>query len=224
MSSNHTSRWVYLIGSHVARPVKIGVAKNPEARVNELLTGSPVPLHLIWKTRGGRALERGLHEYFVPYRLHGEWFDFGGENPTALVASAAALMGFVTHPERVAVESRLRAVHGVLTAGEPTLINHLIKAAAAADREVIALSGAFACLAEIDTRYRRAEGESDRQYETRAGMLLANALKAEGVRVNAARISATDGRRYRGYRLVDLQAALTVRFEGRSPSASTTRR
>lgn len=106
MSRRNCKRWVYLIGSPVIRPVKIGVSNEPEARLEDLQTGSPVPLHLLWKTPGGQALESALHAYFEPYRSHGEWFDFGEENPAALVATAAVLLGYRAQPERVSGEIR----------------------------------------------------------------------------------------------------------------------
>ena len=106
MSRRNCKRWVYLIGSPVIRPVKIGVSNEPEARLEDLQTGSPVPLHLLWKTPGGQALESALHAYFEPYRTHGEWFDFGEENPAALVATAAVLLGYRAQPERVSGELR----------------------------------------------------------------------------------------------------------------------
>ena len=106
MSRRNSKRWVYLIGSPVIRPVKIGVSNEPEARLEDLQTGSPVPLHLLWKTPGGQALESALHAYFEPYRSHGEWFDFGEENPAALVATAAVLLGYRAQPERVPGELR----------------------------------------------------------------------------------------------------------------------
>lgn len=113
MGRKRSRRWVYLIGSPDVRSVKIGVSNEPEARLEDLRTGSPVVLHLLWKTPGGQALESALHAYFAAYRTHGEWFDFGDENPVALVATAAVLMGYRTQPERVSGE--LRYGHGYCT-------------------------------------------------------------------------------------------------------------
>lgn len=101
MSRRRSRRHVYLVGSPAVRPVKIGVSDNPEARLADLQVGSPVPLLLLWRTPGGQRLESALHDYFAPYRLHGEWFDFGEENPAALVATAAVLLGYRSQPEKV---------------------------------------------------------------------------------------------------------------------------
>ncbi|WP_406425660.1 GIY-YIG nuclease family protein [Streptomyces sp. NBC_00842] len=106
--SRKSKRWVYLIGSPVSRAVKIGVSNDPDARRADLQVGSPVPLMVLWKTRGGQALESALHDYFAPYRTQGEWFDFGDESPTALVATAAVLMGHRAQPEKVPAAARYR--------------------------------------------------------------------------------------------------------------------
>ncbi|MEU3363876.1 MarR family transcriptional regulator [Streptomyces pseudogriseolus] len=87
-------RWVYVIGSPVVRPVKIGVSDDPEARLDDLQTGSPVPLVLLWQVHGGQRLEIALHERFAAVRTHGEWFDFGDDDPVLTVAEEAARLGY----------------------------------------------------------------------------------------------------------------------------------
>lgn len=108
MSRRNCKRWVYLIGSPDVRMVKIGMSADPKVRLEDMQTGSPVRLHLLWQTPGGRALEAALHAYFAAYRTHGEWFDFGDENPAALVATAAVLLGYRSQPQRVSGELRYR--------------------------------------------------------------------------------------------------------------------
>ncbi|NUW45513.1 GIY-YIG nuclease family protein [Nonomuraea rhodomycinica] len=81
--------------------MKIGVSFNPDKRLEELQVGSPVALRMLWKTPGGRDMERVLHACFRSYWKHGEWFDFGDEDPVALVAATAALLGFWKLPEAV---------------------------------------------------------------------------------------------------------------------------
>ncbi|MFE3206115.1 GIY-YIG nuclease family protein [Embleya sp. NPDC059237] len=65
MSGKKSKRWVYLIGSPALRTVKIGVSNDPDARLADLQVGSPVALHLLWKTPGGQGLEAALHAYFA---------------------------------------------------------------------------------------------------------------------------------------------------------------
>lgn len=84
-----TQARIYLIGSPDARPVKIGTSQRPTARLAACQAGSPVPLTLLWETPGDRFLEELLHEHFAPFRIHGEWFDFGDQDPVPLVKDAA---------------------------------------------------------------------------------------------------------------------------------------
>jgi DNA-binding MarR family transcriptional regulator len=89
-----SNRWVYVIGSPVVRPVKIGVSDDPEERLDDLQTGSPVPLVLLWQVHGGQRLESLLHERFAASRMHGEWFDLGDTDPVLAVAEEAARLGY----------------------------------------------------------------------------------------------------------------------------------
>lgn len=89
---------MYLVGSLVVRPVKIGTATDIADCIRILQSGSPVPLHVMWQTRAGRALEGALHERFEDRRQHGDWYDFGDEHPVALVATAAVDLGYRAFP------------------------------------------------------------------------------------------------------------------------------
>nr|WP_272924116.1 MULTISPECIES: GIY-YIG nuclease family protein [unclassified Streptomyces] len=207
-----------MVGTHQARPVKIGVANDVEVRVRELQIGSPVPLYLIWKTRGGQALERDLHERFAPYRIHGEWFDFGDENPAALVATAAVLMGYVTHAERAHVEHDYVAPRIAYLTGKKSLINHLIDAANTTGRGNVTKQEVFAYMASVDLSYVRVEGESDRLYWSRVGRLLAATMVEQMLDVPVAQLTLIEGQpRVRGFRLNDLQEVLAELLERRPP-------
>ncbi|MCX4581352.1 GIY-YIG nuclease family protein [Streptomyces sp. NBC_01571] len=78
--------------------MKIGTASDVAARLRDLQCGSPVRLHVMWQTRGGRDLELALHQRFSAYRVHGEWFDFGEDHPVAIVATAAVDLGHRAYP------------------------------------------------------------------------------------------------------------------------------
>lgn len=55
--------------------IKIGVAKNPRARLRTLQAMSPVRLRLVLVLPGiGAKGEAELHERFAEHRSHGEWF------------------------------------------------------------------------------------------------------------------------------------------------------
>lgn len=224
MDSCRESRWVYLVGTRQARPVKIGVASVVEVRIAELQTGSPLPLYLIWKTRGGQSLERDLHQRFAPYRIHGEWFDFGDENPAAVVASAAVLMGYVTHAELANVEHDYVAPQITYLTGKKTLINHLIDAAKLTGRGNVTKREVFAYLATVDPLYVRVDGESDHLYWCRVGKRLATAMVEEMLDVPVAQLTLIEGQpRVRGFRLSDLQETLADLLE-RRPARRAKRR
>lgn len=78
------TRHVYIISSirnglHAA-PVKIGVARNPNSRLQCLQTGSAIHLALTFsfplpKSIPADEIERQAHTYFSSKRIRGEWFD-----------------------------------------------------------------------------------------------------------------------------------------------------
>lgn len=68
------SEWIYLIGSGVDGPIKIGYARNPRFRLSELQVGNPVQLYLLAAFRGGPDVELMLHAVFDEDRMAGEWF------------------------------------------------------------------------------------------------------------------------------------------------------
>ncbi|WP_331728809.1 GIY-YIG nuclease family protein [Streptomyces canus] len=81
---------VYVIGGPGLPYVKIGTSGDPEARLRQLQSGSPVPLSVLWSTPGDTALERELHARFAAHRAHGEWFDLTPlGDPVSVVREAA---------------------------------------------------------------------------------------------------------------------------------------
>lgn len=72
------SNFVYFLA---AGPfLKIGKTSGaPDARIRELQTGCPFPIHLVAHTTGGMKRERELHKQFAKYRAHGEWFRHEGD-------------------------------------------------------------------------------------------------------------------------------------------------
>lgn len=79
---------IYVIGGEAASLVKIGYANNPVRRLTELQVSNPVRLEILATLPGARAEERQLHRHFTSHRRHGEWFDFGPEDPVRAVVSA----------------------------------------------------------------------------------------------------------------------------------------
>ncbi|MEE9610392.1 MAG: GIY-YIG nuclease family protein [Desulfatiglandales bacterium] len=66
---------IYFIQAVNGGPIKIGLAKNPKARLSELQTAHPYELHIVGVIpNGGKLLESSLHKQFANERLNGEWF------------------------------------------------------------------------------------------------------------------------------------------------------
>jgi hypothetical protein len=80
----------YLISVDDSQTVKIGIAKDPKARMATLQTGHPMKLSLLWTFDGD--YERELHEAFARLRVRGEWFDLGrlGGDPVQAVRAVVA--------------------------------------------------------------------------------------------------------------------------------------
>lgn len=89
------SSFVYVIKAPNDR-VKIGVTKNPSARLAALQTGSHMRLRFafIGCTPGeGYDIEGAAHNVLAAYRLEGEWFDVPAEMAVAAVTSCAWKLG-----------------------------------------------------------------------------------------------------------------------------------
>ncbi len=66
--------WIYFIEDTASGRVKIGRSNNPNARLQQLQTGSSGRLQLILTIRGSASRERELHQQFGQDRIQGEWF------------------------------------------------------------------------------------------------------------------------------------------------------
>jgi hypothetical protein len=69
--------WVYFIQQRCeceSAPIKIGVAKDPFARLASLQTGSPHQLEIVGLIDGDWAVEKEMHRRFADARMEGEWF------------------------------------------------------------------------------------------------------------------------------------------------------
>lgn len=67
---------VYFIATETE--VKIGVARDPIARMATLQIGSAATLRLLGSMFGGADLERALHRRFAQYHIRGEWYRLEG--------------------------------------------------------------------------------------------------------------------------------------------------
>lgn len=76
---------VYAIQAGAGGPIKIGIAADPNKRLQNLQTASYTKLQLIAAFEGGRREERALHERFAAHRLEGEWFSVDAETVLAAI-------------------------------------------------------------------------------------------------------------------------------------------
>lgn len=65
---------IYFIQQGASGPIKIGLAKHPRRRLNNLQVGSSEPLNLVLDFRGPPEMERLLHGLVRRYHMRGEWF------------------------------------------------------------------------------------------------------------------------------------------------------
>jgi hypothetical protein len=65
---------IYFTQDKQTKAIKIGYSKNPIKRRASLQSSTPGELVLLGTIHGGLEHERGLHDDFAEYRVHGEWF------------------------------------------------------------------------------------------------------------------------------------------------------
>lgn len=70
---------VYLISDESNNCCKIGISKDPNARLKKLQTSNPSKLvlyfsHIFTDTGSARTIERQAHKKLEKYRMQGEWF------------------------------------------------------------------------------------------------------------------------------------------------------
>lgn len=67
---------IYFIEGRHTGLIKVGFTEHdPKVRLRDLQTGSPDTLSLIGVVDGDQKLERELHDSFVLFWHHGEWFE-----------------------------------------------------------------------------------------------------------------------------------------------------
>lgn len=69
--------------------IKIGSSKNPEGRLKDLQTGSPLKIRLIGKIKcknefHAKQIEKLAHNIFYKQRRHGEWFNLKDNHITQI--------------------------------------------------------------------------------------------------------------------------------------------
>jgi len=80
---------MYVIGSSISGPVKLGISANPDQRVRQLQTGHAERLQVFHRepvpNTKARAFEKLLHRDVGYRRTVGEWFDLDVEQAVAQV-------------------------------------------------------------------------------------------------------------------------------------------
>lgn len=71
--------YVYFIGSGSTQVVKVGISKNPWARIMEIQTSNHEKMKVIATFKTSASSEVDLHSIFAPHRVNGEWFDLPAE-------------------------------------------------------------------------------------------------------------------------------------------------
>lgn len=67
--------------------VKIGHSADPQKRLRQIASGCPYPVKILWLSSSGHGFitEQRVHRAFGDRHHYGEWFDFGDDDPVALV-------------------------------------------------------------------------------------------------------------------------------------------
>jgi hypothetical protein len=90
-----TGSFVYVVrGDH--NVVKIGVTRNPRARLASLRTASAFPIeysYIAFTDNCGPMIEGAAHTLLERYRINGEWYDVAPEMAVAALSAAAHNMG-----------------------------------------------------------------------------------------------------------------------------------
>jgi hypothetical protein len=66
---------VYFVQARESGRIRIGVSKDPEARLTNMRVGSPEPLSLMFSVDGSAQLEKDIQMKFAHLHVVGEWFE-----------------------------------------------------------------------------------------------------------------------------------------------------
>lgn len=78
--------YVYAIRALGTSLAKVGFATDVARRLRTLQIGAPMELRVIWTLRETAVAEDWLHDHLGDRHSRGEWFDFGDEDPVAVLA------------------------------------------------------------------------------------------------------------------------------------------
>lgn len=85
MKNNTSDGHVYFISMVGTQFIKIGHSFDPERRLKQLQTASPVALKLIGIRPGSKHVERLFHRQLREFRQEGEWFEIVSRKAVMLI-------------------------------------------------------------------------------------------------------------------------------------------
>lgn len=97
MGGDVKTGFVYFIRAGRTNAVKIGYAKDPEARQRELQCASPHALHMLGYMPGTSFDEAEWHGRFADERIRGEWFTLSSALRSAINELSISDCGFVQY-------------------------------------------------------------------------------------------------------------------------------
>lgn len=102
MSGFKTS-YVYCIRAATGH-VKVGISRNPDARLRQLQTGHPEALTMVWSepvaTKRAGSVERAIHQALSEKHLRGEWFTVTPDEAREAFAAANSARPGTKKPRR----------------------------------------------------------------------------------------------------------------------------
>lgn len=84
---------IYLIKSLNEGVYKIGVSKNPWKRLQEVQTGNPSPIEILYlyETENAYKIETALHNRYSHFNTHGEWFELSIKEDFSFLETCASI-------------------------------------------------------------------------------------------------------------------------------------
>lgn len=74
VQEKRTRTYIYFVREEDG-PIKIGHTGNPRMRLNAMQVGNPRPLYMLSYVDAPKEIERRLHDFFLPFRITGEWYE-----------------------------------------------------------------------------------------------------------------------------------------------------
>lgn len=93
-STQETQGFIYVIcENEKTGPIKIGISKRPNKRINDLQIGNPrkLKMHANFSCKNPHLFEKYFHKIFSKHHLVGEWFDLDPKKATESIEKCLKL-------------------------------------------------------------------------------------------------------------------------------------